>query len=356
MEKWKEIMTKKEKQLPGGCSCMTLTSISGKPYWFRTCDVEFDLRKEGAHPVLIEKGKLLEYEGRGQRKSEFGIIGITYNKKETWLLDGMNEKGLCGGLLMLSEGRGRDKREGEKQEIMAMEAVCYFLSCCKNVREVRKEAEEIYITNIYCEGSSFPATVHYYFLDESGDEVILEPVIEAEPGRLKIYERESSLGVMTNSPVYEAQKENLSWFLSQSAELKNIKKEGEDICLEFEGRILKADNKAPHLSVNGGFPGSFASYDRFIRLAVLKALNNSGRDFPDEKMIPLGVGIMNVVREPFNQGLLHYSFLDLKEDGEKKIVGRKNSRTEYLVVYDPATQRFYLSWFDELEWTCYTLK
>lgn len=349
MEQWKE----KENgwSLPG-CSCMTLTSDSGKPYWFRTCDVDFDLRKEGAHPVRIAKGQQLIYEGGKIGKSNYEILGMTYNQKDTWILDGINEEGLCGGLLMLSEGRGK-KGENGPEEIMAMEAVCYLLSCCKNVREAAEEAERIRITDIFYDGNFLPATVHYYFVDAKADEIILEPVIEKEPGRLKIYRKESSLGVMTNSPSYDLQKENLSWFLAKNTELKE---KGKENCLRCGEAVVKAEERARHLSVSGAFPGSFASYDRFIRLAVFKSLNDSGRIFSDEKIIPRGMGIMNTVREPENQGFFHYSELDLqKEDGEK-VTGRKNSRTEYTVAYDIEERKIYLSWFDTLEWTCYTLE
>lgn len=356
MTGWEKTGKGKDHKLPGACSCMTLTSKNGNPYWFRTCDVEFDLRKEGSHPVQINKDRILDYEDGRKRKNKFHILGMTYQEKETWLLDGMNEEGLCGGLLMLLEARGQEVQEGGEEEVMAMEAVCYFLSCCKNVKEVTKEAKKIRITDIFYEGSKLPATVHYYFLDQNQDEVILEPGINTEPGKLQIYEKNEGIGVMTNSPPYHLQKKNLAWFLSQSIEIQDSGKDKRERFLDFDGRILSQDRTAEHLSLNGSFPGSFASYDRFIRLAVLKALNHSGRDFPDETIIPLGVGIMNTVREPLNQGIFHYSYLKPEGKEGEKMVGNKNSRTEYTIVYDIVNRRFLISWFDELNWTCYTLK
>ena len=38
---------KSKDTIPGACSCMTLTSKTGKHYWFRTCDIETDISEEG---------------------------------------------------------------------------------------------------------------------------------------------------------------------------------------------------------------------------------------------------------------------------------------------------------------------
>ena len=53
--------------LPGACSCMTLTSKTGKHYWFRTCDIDTDIWKDGAHVVQQAAGETIIY-GNGKRK------------------------------------------------------------------------------------------------------------------------------------------------------------------------------------------------------------------------------------------------------------------------------------------------
>ena len=95
--------------LPGACSCMTLTSQSGKHYWFRTCDIETQLWKEGAHIVDRAAGEEIIYSDGKNEKNQYAYIGITYNAYDTWLLDGVNERGLAGGLLMLYEGTSVEK-------------------------------------------------------------------------------------------------------------------------------------------------------------------------------------------------------------------------------------------------------
>ena len=56
-----------KKIFPGACSCMTLTSKSGKHYWFRTCDIETDLWKEGAHVTCKRAGEEIVY-GNGKKE------------------------------------------------------------------------------------------------------------------------------------------------------------------------------------------------------------------------------------------------------------------------------------------------
>ena len=37
---------------PASCSCMKLTSKQGRPYWFRTCDLNTSIWDAGAHAEI----------------------------------------------------------------------------------------------------------------------------------------------------------------------------------------------------------------------------------------------------------------------------------------------------------------
>ena len=340
-----------KKILPGGCSCMTLTSKSGKHYWFRTCDIETDLWKDGAHAVSKAAGEEIVY-GNGKKEiNQYHYVGMTYNVFDTWLLDGVNEHGLTGGLLMLYEGTSVDRAAETKEGYIGMELITKILSTCKDVKEVERLAKRIQVLDIPYGNYKVPATMHYFFTDNSGDEVILEATETQNPGILRIFKKDEILGVMTNSPPYVEQRQNLSWFLSQSPELKQGLGGQAITELLLDGRVIRADEKAEHLSLTGIFPASYSSYDRFIRLTMMKFLNNSGNEFEDEKMLALGSGIMNVVCEPHTQGLFHYTRLE--SDG--KIVGQKDSFTQYVTMYDMEEKCFYIKKYDEIVWKKYEL-
>ena len=185
----------KEGFLPGACSCMTLTSKTGKHYWFRTCDIENDLWKEGAHVVWQAAGGTIEYCDGKEEKSLYSFLGMTYNFLDTWMLDGVNETGLVGGLLMLYEGTSVEKPQKGKNGYVGMELVTRMLAFCKDVKEVIKTAEEIQILDIPIKGASLPATMHYFFTDVTGNEVILEATDVNHPGCLQVYKKEQSLGI-----------------------------------------------------------------------------------------------------------------------------------------------------------------
>ena len=351
----------KKKMLPGGCSLMTLRSKGGNPYWFRTCDITFDLRQEGAGKIIIEKGEQLDLEKGIKAVSKYRILGISYLAKKSWLLDGINEAGLCGGLLMLPEGVGKSDSRKEaadkekREEVRAMEAVTYFLSGCKNMKEVISLAKTVEITNIPYGEELLPATVHYHFMDSSGEQVVLEAADPKHPGRFRIYRNEEVLGIMTNSPTYDLQKENLASFLRNSVELRGLSREEREK-LTWDGKGLHENCEEKPKKENRFFPGAYTSGDRFLRLALLKALNYSGNHWSKEEILARGISLMNTVREPENRGILHYGGTLVGQEGKIETVGRQDSKTYYLVIYDLREKTCFLQWFDELEWTCYTLR
>ena len=337
--------------IPGACSCMTLTSMSGKHYWFRTCDIDTDIWKDGAHVVWQDGGKIIEY---GNGKKEVGLYsfgGMTYNSCDTWLLDGVNEWGLTGGLLMLYEGTSVDKPEEDREGYIGMELVTKILSSCKDVEEVITLAGKIQVLDIPFKDEALSATMHYFFVDRSGNEAILEATDPQNPGILHIFKKDQILGVMTNSPSYPEQLQNLAWFLSQSPEMKQGINGQAMTELVLDGRVIRADERVGHLSLTGTFPASYSSYDRFIRLCVIKALNNCGNAFEDSKMLALGSGIMNAVCEPHTKGMFHYTRIE--KDG--KVIGQKDSYTQYLVMYDIEERCFYIKKFDVTEWNKYAI-
>ena len=351
----REVMFMKNQQeklkLPA-CSCMTLTSREGHHYWFRTCDIEEKLWEGGTHIVQYGAGSQIVYEDGNMETGMYGFLGITYNEKDSWLLDGVNEEGLSGGLLMLYEGTSVKKAPCGKKGYSGMEFVTKILSSCSTVKEVIALSEHIRILDIPYENIKVAATMHYFFVDNLGDEVILEATEKKEMGRLRIYKKEEIIGVMTNSPPYYKQLQNLSWFMSKSPELTQGV-EGQAVReLIFDNRKVEADEVAEHVSLNGIFPASYASYDRFIRLAVMKALNYSGNLWEDDKILAMGSGIMNVVMEPDTKGIFHYS--GMEENGI--VQGQKESFTQYIVMYDLENKCFYMKALDVVSWRKYQLR
>lgn len=325
------------------CTGVELISNTGRPYWFRTCDIDGDIWKGGAHIVSFPKGEDIALTARAIRAAH-ALLGITHNDRDTWLLDGVNDAGLTGGLLALREATSVAVADLGSEGVMGMELVTWLLASCASVDEVAERAEGIQVLDVPV-GAQRPvdADMHCMFTDPSGRCVVLEAADPGRPGKLTVYRE--NLGLLTNSPPYPAQLRNLSWYLARSPEW-NWGRETPRL-LRMNGMEVMADANAPHWTMSGALPASYASYDRFVRMTMLKYLNNEGRDFSDGEMLPLGEQLMAPVIEPHNRGLYHYSRFD-PETGPK---GGHPSYTQYLVMYDPTERVMYLKPYGTTGWT-----
>ncbi len=89
---------------PASCSCMKLTSKQGRPYWFRTCDLNTSIWDAGAHAVSFPADYAITA-ANGTLRTRYALLGMSYCTVDSWLLDGVNSEGLVGGLLLLEEGK-----------------------------------------------------------------------------------------------------------------------------------------------------------------------------------------------------------------------------------------------------------
>ena len=333
------------------CSCVKLTSKQGLPYWFRTCDLHTSVWDAGAHVVSFPAGTDIPECGEASLRPQYPLLGITYNRRDSWLLDGINSEGLTGGLLLLEEGTSVSKPAEGYTGVMGMELVTVLLAACRDISEVCKAVKTIQVTDVPIEGGSVPATMHYFFVDAAGRTVVLEAADPAHPGQLQAYHADS-IGVMTNSPPYPRQLDNLRWFLSQSPELH---RSGDDCPITqpaWEGVRLSGDPGVPHLTQSGVLPASYAPYDRFVRLAVLKALNHDGQWMDDRQMLPLGSGLIRTVFESRSRGVYHYRALD----AAGMPTGSSDGYTQYTVMYDLHRRELYLQPYDATAWTRVALR
>lgn len=334
------------------CSCMVLTSLTGNIYWFRTCDYFLDLWSNGASVIYFPKNYKMKFTGHEEMTTfKYEVIGVTYNNIDNWLLDGMNLEGLVGGCLYFEKGTSVDSAKEGYIGVVGMELLANILATCKNVKEVIDKVSKIQVLSITSGETLVEATMHYMFVDSTGDTVILEAYNSDNPGIFKIYDRNENIGVMTNAPIYDKQLENLSWYISKSPELRYGFKGKPIKSVVINGKEIKANSNASHLNLNGTFPGSYSSYDRFIRLSMLKALNNDGNGFLDEKMLAKGSGILNSVFKPNTEGIFSYS----KFDKKKRPVGNTYSETKYMIMYSLNKREVYIKASDAVAWTRYLI-
>ncbi len=343
-----------------GCSSMKLTSKENNYYWFRTCDMndELNVWKIKSEIISFSKGSKIKY-SNGIVEAKYSFLGISYGKKYNNMLDGINEEGLVGGLQFLLEGTSIKKEKEDNSKIDGMEFVSYVLSICKDCNEVIKLAEKMQILNTKYNGVETKATMHYTFTDRSGKNIILEPILD---GKFTIYD--NTIGVMTNSPTYIEHINNLEWFLANSIELKNGRSDSNLLSIENmkidDIEILPKHDIKTYLRSNV-FPGSYVSYDRFIRLSILKYLNNDGRDYLDKDMLLYGEKLMNSVIVPKTKGYFYYNYLledinNIEHSVNGNILyGGGDDYTQYIAMYDIKNLELNIKKEDSLVWQTISL-
>lgn len=336
------------------CSGLELTSKEGDPYWFRTCDMDDTYNVFGEKGSYIEASYLVSYPAgqpieftTGAVTPEHTIIGMSFSDSVS-MLDGINDAGLVGGLLFLNEGTetpDEDIPEGF-ETLAAMEGITWFLAQCKDVDEVIELANRTCMQALYVDGipgSDLSATLHFTFIDAAGKSVVLETGDPEQPGRFVIFD---SIGVMTNSPTYDIQMENLKAYIGAAPELRsqNIP------ALNMKGQEIEG--------ISGGtdrtFPASNAAYDRFTRLAVLRYLCDEGNAIPNEEMLSKGNGIFACINVPEDNGKGTYYYDWLTETGD--VEGAAPCYTQYTVCYDIARRTLAIRPYDTLLWTTLSIE
>lgn len=59
---------------PASCSCMKLTSKQGRPYWFRTCDLNTSIWDAGAHAVSFPADYAITT-ANGTLRTRYALLG-----------------------------------------------------------------------------------------------------------------------------------------------------------------------------------------------------------------------------------------------------------------------------------------
>ena len=255
------------------CTSIELTAENGAKYWGRTMDLAMTMFGEdgGAESVITTipaEAKVASQLTDWTAKYTTMGVGV---KGTPILFDGINEAGLAGDLQVLFESTA-DSLENLKRRgltpLMNTEFVTYVLTHFKNVAEIREHYQEFGLadqaTQVNGQGFTFP--LHYNFVDESGDGVVLEPV---ENGAFKLYD---SVGVVTNSPEYSWHTTNLRNYLGLT-----------DVDVK-DPRTYKNGVTLPPIEGGTGYgmaglPGSYTSPARFVRsFTIANAMDDFAAD------------------------------------------------------------------------------
>lgn len=317
------------------CTGLTLQATNGDIFFGRTLDLDIPMFGEDsgfAFPASIMNIPAnIQFPSQLNKwTTKYAVLGICVDQT-TCLFDGINEEGLVGDCQVLKESTWKTKADMENSELIACmgeEFVAYVLTNFKNVAEIREKYQTLcqYDQKFMYQGSPVQYQLHFTFVDQTGDGVVLEPVND---GEFKLYD---FVGVTANSPEYDYHKVNIRNYIG----LRNVAVK--------DNTALK--NSASLQPIEGGtgyglfgLPGDYTSPSRFVKAFFVRNLIDS---FDREN----GIAQLYAAFRPLiiPRGLEHTNETTSKSD-----------YTRYWSGYDISTQTLYVQSGVALAFTSKTL-
>ena len=187
--------------------------------------------------------------------------------------DGINEKGLMGSSNFIPKYASFAKEAIDKKlNMTTSNAFDYLLSRCEDVDEVREEAKKIRL--LAKAGEDTSTSNHFFFMDASGNKVVLEP----SEGVLICHD--NPYGVLTNSPDFGWHATNLKNYLHLRPENR-------------EERTFNGINVTKFGEGTGmmGLPGDFTPPSRFVRAAYF--VSSTPKNLDRESALLQGLRILS---------------------------------------------------------------
>ena len=195
------------------CTSFLLRTSDGGVVYGRTMEFGFHLTSEA---IVLPRQFAFTATGPGGKpglvwSSKYGAVGLNAFGLPV-LTDGMNEKGLAGGILYFPGYAGyADAAETEPAKALApWEFLTWALTSFASVAEVKAALAGVAIIDVAQPNLGITPPFHYTLHDASGASIVVEPV----NGALKVYD--NPLGVMTNAPTFDWHLTNLKNYVKIS--------------------------------------------------------------------------------------------------------------------------------------------
>jgi choloylglycine hydrolase len=242
------------------CTGITLRAADGSVIRGRTMEFGHPLDSE---VVVIPRGFSLTGvtpDGKSNGltwKATYGAGGVNALGEQI-ILDGVNEKGLSGGIFYFPDFAGyQEVTDGDFSQALApWQLMTWALTSFATIDEVKDALPSVKVVASVLPQWGIVPPVHYYLADASGNSLVVEYVA----GELHTYD--APLGVITNAPTFD-------WHMTNLRNYINISQTPQ------EGVDLKSVNLDP-LSTGGnlfGMPGDFSSPSRFVRAVVFSQMS-----------------------------------------------------------------------------------
>ena len=302
------------------CTSIRIATSDGGTVYGRT--MEFAFKLESSAMVIPRHFELAATGADGKPgmswTGKYAAVGLNA-LGVTALVDGMNEKGLAGGILYFPDYAGyADPAKADPAKSLApWDVLTWALTNFATVAEVKAALEGISIVGVVQPAMGIAPPVHYTLHDASGASVVIEPV----DGVLKIYD--NPLGIMTNSPPFD-------WHL---ANLRNYVKLSpvNAPALEIGGQTFSPLGQGSGML---GVPGDTTPPSRFVRAL--------GYTLAAEKK-PSGIESVRLAEHILNNFDIPAGWIQQKQDGTAEA---PLEYTQWSTVADLTNRQYYVKTYD----------
>ena len=235
------------------CTSLIVPTTDGSYVYGRTMEFGIPLKSE-----MMVSPRNFEFKGVGidgkpgsglNWKAKYAVAGLNALGQPI-VVDGMNEKGMTGGLLNApNTAVYQQPTESEsKNSIASYQMLTYALSNFANVEEAKKGLAQIFVNSSPEGDYKGIVQVRMTLHDGQGKSIVVEYL----DGKLVI--TDNPIGVMTNDPAF-------SWHLSNIGNYVNLSP------VESNAITIAGQKFAPPSSGSGlhGLPGDSLSTSRYIR-------------------------------------------------------------------------------------------
>jgi choloylglycine hydrolase len=245
-------------------------------------------------------------------KSKYAALGANA-LGFTELVDGVNEKGLAGGIFYFPGYADfpTATKDNASDAIAPWQLLTWILTTCESVDQVKKELPKVQVSQVPVGGIIHP--VHYIVHDKQGNSL----VIEYMNGTLDMHD--NPLGALTNSPSFDWHVTNLRNYINLNP--LNVPK------IEIDNISL-----APFGQGSGmfGLPGDFTPPSRFVRAVTFSQSAYKGKN--GKEALDNAFHILNLIEIP--KGVVRLS-------AEKQI-----DYTQWTSAVNVSTQQYHFHTYD----------
>ncbi|MGE9291275.1 MAG: linear amide C-N hydrolase [Puniceicoccales bacterium] len=233
------------------CTSLLFKTTDNRPLYGRTMEFGVELHGQGFFTPRGFTSTCTGINGNPGRtwSAQYAIAGMNALGMNSFT-DGMNEKGLTGGIFYFAGfAEYTDPNCADPAKAMApWELLSWLLGNFETVADVKAAIQEVEVIGVIHEAFGFVPPFHYSLHDATGESIVLEPT----GGQLVVYD--NPFGVLTNSPGFP-------WHLTNLRNYVKLSPENQDSALFGAHTIQSLGQGSGWL----GLPGDPTPPSRFIR-------------------------------------------------------------------------------------------